>query len=99
MNSRTILLSLGLLGAGCGHVTRPPLTGTTELDHDSGKVCAAHCDTIGMRLAAVVIMSDRTGCVCEPRDGTTARASAAASFVQQVPDEEQERARHRRSKH
>jgi len=35
---------------------------------DSAKICARHCDTIGMRLSAVAIMANNVGCVCQPNE-------------------------------
>lgn len=44
--------------------------------------CARHCATLGMRLAAVVVVHSTGGCVCEPKDraaDATSRGGAAVA--------------------
>lgn len=43
--------------------------------------CANHCRTLGMRLAAVVVVANSGGCVCEPSDGTASGPSGAAAVA------------------
>jgi hypothetical protein len=70
-----------LLCASC--TTARPVSSTRSLPEDTPAVCARHCDSIGMRLAAVVIIADSEGCVCEPREASraTSREAAAAAGI------------------
>lgn len=45
---------------------------------DAAKICAAHCESIGMRLSAVAIMASNVGCVCQFQPGPPAPAAAVA---------------------
>jgi len=75
--------------------TRPV---TYSLNKDAPKVCADHCQSMGMRLAAVVIIANREGCVCEPENARVASApSTAASIAPVLVDEEQ--AQHQQQHH
>lgn len=70
-----------LLCASC--TTARAVSGARSLPKDTPAVCASHCDSIGMRLAAVVIIADSEGCVCEPREasGAQSREAAAAAAI------------------
>ena len=72
-----------LLGLALGCTTARPVGTARSLPKDTPQVCAQHCDSIGMRLAAVVIIANSEGCVCEPKDATPAapRAGAAAAGI------------------
>lgn len=48
------------------------------LPRERASECATHCDTLGMRLSAVVIIMDSAGCVCEPRGAASPAPAAAA---------------------
>ncbi len=56
--------------------------------------CASHCEELGMKLTAVVIISSSAGCVCEPEDAQTraSQAGAAAAMGGQVIEEEKAQA-------
>jgi len=52
-----------------------------SLPADLPNQCEKHCDSMGMRLSAIVIIVSNSGCVCEPRkqdDSQPGGASAAA---------------------
>jgi hypothetical protein len=73
--ARTIALAAVLLsgcatnvGTSSGHYVPPTAAGT----------CQAQCQAIGLELAAVVVMADNVGCVCQPKGATAARASSTA---------------------
>jgi hypothetical protein len=71
------IAALGLLVGACA--TNPPVGGVYSVPKDAGTRCVRHCESLEMRLAALVIISNSTGCVCEPRDSAPARTSARAS--------------------
>lgn len=58
--------------------------------------CVAHCAEIDMKLAAVVIISNSAGCVCEPREEQlkASLAGAAAAAGGQMIEEEKARQQH-----
>ncbi len=83
-----------LLAAGCA--TAPAVSGAFRLDRESGQKCRAHCESLDMRLGAVVIVMNSTGCVCEPKDlprgareGAAGTGAVAATIVLQ--QEQQQR--------
>jgi hypothetical protein len=80
-NPHGFVLAGLLLCVSC--TTTRPVSGVLSLPKDTPQVCAKHCDSIGMRLAAVVIISSSEGCVCEPNEGAraTAREGAAAAGI------------------
>jgi hypothetical protein len=47
-----------------------------SLPRERASECLAHCDTLGMRLTAVVVIMDSAGCVCEPQAAPAPSASA-----------------------
>lgn len=53
-------------------------SGLTTVPPDAGQTCQTHCDTIGMDLAAVAVMANNVGCVCQPKN-TQADASSAVA--------------------
>jgi hypothetical protein len=93
MNLR-LLLPL-LLVAGC--VTTPPVSSSVRVDPAARPQCEQHCGALGMKMTAVVIYSNRTGCVCEPVDApapssavSSTKAGAAVSAAGEVVNEEEE---------
>jgi hypothetical protein len=66
------LLSLLVLAEGCA--MSPPVQGAAggELHPERAQECYANCQTLGMRLSAVVVMMNHAGCVCEPLSAPTA---------------------------
>jgi len=65
----------------CACSTSRPVGLTRSLNTDTPAVCAKLCESMGMGLGAVVIISSSEGCVCEPRDAprsASARAATAA---------------------
>ena len=76
----TTALVLALALAGCA-VNKAALAVSKDLAAD----CAKHCDTLEMRLTAVVVVAGSGGCVCEPRsapatqDATRTGAAGAAA--------------------
>lgn len=67
-----LLLALGLFGSGCavgraaGVYSEIPRERTTE--------CQEICTKLDLQLAAVVVVLNTTGCVCEPKNRATAPA-------------------------
>jgi hypothetical protein len=51
---------------------------------DSAKICAKHCDTIGMRLSAVAIMANNVGCVCQPNEPVKTEATPQARAEEEL---------------
>lgn len=70
------LLLLALVAPGCAvhsaAIYSPPPERATE--------CRSYCGALDMRLAAVVIIMNSAGCVCEPRDAPLADGAGAASI-------------------
>jgi hypothetical protein len=83
-------LLLCLLSTGC--VTQAAAHGTVPKERATE--CVAHCDELGMKLAAVVIIRNSAGCVCEPKDAQARATSsvAAAAGGALIADEEEEQA-------
>ncbi len=72
-----LLLLLALAAPGCAVKGAanyaPPRERATE--------CVSYCDALSMRLAAVVIISNSAGCVCEPTDAARAADRGAAAIA------------------
>jgi hypothetical protein len=84
-------LLLGLLSAGC--VTQAATFGSVPKERATE--CVSHCEALGMKLSAVVIIRSSAGCVCEPT-GADSRATgsvAAAAGGALIADEEEEQQR------
>lgn len=71
--------SLGwlLILAGCA-TTNPAVDPHFKLRPETRPECTARCSEMGMRLGAVVLIQNSAGCVCEPEEGVTSAARAAA---------------------
>lgn len=72
-----LALALVASATGCG-VTRAAWRVSKDLAAD----CVKHCAVLDMRLAAVVVVADAGGCVCEPKGAPATespRASSAAA--------------------
>ena len=62
---KRIVLALGLCAA-C--TTSLPVSGVYSVGKDAASQCVRHCESLDLRFAALVIMANSTGCICEPRD-------------------------------
>ena len=86
-----LLLGLLTLGSATDPATYRPL------HKERADECVAHCNTLDMKLAAVVVIKSSAGCVCTPKDAppgasvTSAGAAAAGGAV--IAAEEEEAAR------
>lgn len=71
---------LALLVAGCA---ARPVSGLTTIPRDTPATCENVCGNMGLKLGAVVVVSNEIGCVCEkgPSDHAAAGASAATLGV------------------
>ena len=69
-----LLPLLCLLSAGC--TTASATLG--PVPRERATECVSHCEALGMKLTAMVIISSSAGCVCEPKDART-RASLAGA--------------------
>lgn len=74
----TRLALILLLASACTTVS--PIRGVT-LEKDTGDQCTHHCGDLGMRMSAVVIISNMTGCVCEPREAKTGQQGGASAVT------------------
>lgn len=85
-----LLPLLCLLSAGC--TTARATWGSVPKERATE--CVSHCETLGMKLTAVVIISSSAGCVCEPEDARTraSLAGAAAATGGELLEEEKARA-------
>jgi hypothetical protein len=74
------LPSLGLLLlAGC--VTSPPVSSNIRLDPAARPQCEHHCQALGLQMTAIVLYSNRAGCVCELRQAKASGASSGGATV------------------
>jgi len=48
--------------------TSLPVSGVYSVGKDAASQCIKHCESLDLRFAALVIMANSTGCICEPRD-------------------------------
>ena len=64
---KRILVILGLC-AGWACTTSLPVSGVYSVGKDAASQCVRHCESLDLRFAALVIMANSTGCICEPRD-------------------------------
>jgi hypothetical protein len=62
---KRIVLVLALCAA-C--TTSLPVSGVYSVAKDAGSQCVRHCESLDLRFAALVIIANSTGCICEPRD-------------------------------
>jgi hypothetical protein len=72
----------GLLLCACS--TARPVGFARQLNADTPAVCARHCEAMGMRLGAVVIIESAEGCVCEPARAAAHGGAAGASITPAV---------------
>jgi hypothetical protein len=69
------LLVVPLLTAGCA--TTPAVEAGVKVRPETRPECAAHCETLGMRLGAIVLIRNAAGCVCELREAPPAPGAGA----------------------
>ncbi len=94
---RSIVLgAVAVVGASCA--TAPAVSPSVRLRPETRPECVANCEQLGLRLAAIVLIRDSAGCVCEPREapaGSTADARGAAAIAAgaaiAVDEDEQQR--------
>ncbi|HVP68407.1 MAG TPA: hypothetical protein VMT17_14225 [Anaeromyxobacteraceae bacterium] len=72
---RFFLLSL-LVFASC--VTAPAVGYGVKVDPDTKPSCAALCQEMGLRLGAIVLVRNSSGCVCVVPESSTDAAPRAA---------------------
>ncbi|BDG01881.1 hypothetical protein [Anaeromyxobacter oryzae] len=72
---RLVAAVVALLAAGCA--TSPAVDPSVRLRPETRPECAAHCEQLGMRLGAVVLIKNAAGCVCQPREAPPAQGTAA----------------------
>ena len=66
---RIFVALLGLAAAGTSACTTSlPVSGVYSVGKDAAAQCVHHCESLDLRFAALVIMANSTGCICEPRD-------------------------------
>jgi hypothetical protein len=72
------LFGLCLLGTACAMVA-PPVSPNVTLPPDTAQKCVAVCGGMGLKMSAVVVVADKSGCVCEPADAPAPHAAGGAS--------------------
>jgi hypothetical protein len=83
---KRIILAL-LLCTAC--TTSLPVSGVYSVGRDAATQCVRHCEGLDLRFAALVIMANSTGCICEPRDEPPeahARVLSHAAGALQIAD-------------
>ncbi|SEM63594.1 hypothetical protein SAMN05444354_12022 [Stigmatella aurantiaca] len=94
---KTLLPLLCLLATGCTTHRATNLS----LPKERATECAANCESLDMKLSAMVVISNSVGCVCEPKDAspqTETRRTAAATASGAILAEEDDKARADRTK-
>lgn len=81
-----LALALGLSGSGC--VVGRAAGAYSEIPRERTTECQEICTKLDLQMAAVVVVLNTTGCVCEPR---TARAPATPVSSLASPAEESTR--------
>ena len=96
MNKKVMALFLLSL-VGCKTQTMGPVNSdNTEVPRVQKNTCMNLCSNIDMQLGAMVIISNRAGCVCEVKPGTARKggsASTAAGAAVALLEEDEERRR------
>lgn len=83
---KRIFLAL-FLCTGC--MTSLPVSGVYSVGKDAATQCVQHCEGLSLRFAALVIMANSTGCICEPKDEPPeahARVLSHAAGALQIAD-------------
>lgn len=94
--TRALLIAAALTAAGC--MTAPAVTPGMQLRRETRQECVAHCQALGMRLSAVVLVRNAAGCVCsEPGavsavEGGGSAVNAGAYLVALEEEDERRRA-------
>lgn len=88
--TRTILAAVVIALAGC--VTAPAVDPSFRLRPETRGECITHCETLGMRLGAVVLVRNSAGCVCEeirsePRAAGGGAAVTAGAYIVALEEE------------
>jgi hypothetical protein len=71
------LLASALAASGC--TIDKAVGGGARLSPALAADCADHCRTLDMRLTAVVVVANRGGCVCDPKDRPSASVGGGAA--------------------
>ena len=84
----SMVLLTGLAGCAPGYMQASDL----EAKHQGPSFCAARCEELGMRMAALVLVSDSLpGCVCQPvypQKGAPAKGAPPATKPAPSEDED-----------
>ena len=94
---RTALPLRCLLATGCATYRATNFS----LPKERATECAANCESMDMKLSAMVVISNSVGCVCEPKAAspqTETRRTAAATASGAILAEEDDKARAGRAK-
>jgi hypothetical protein len=88
--TRGVLAAALLALAGC--VTAPAVDPSFKLRPETRSECVTHCQTLGMRLGAVVLVRNSAGCVCEeirsePRAAGGGAAVSAGAYLVALEEE------------
>lgn len=73
------LALVALLAAACATV--PAVSPGVQVAPDSRPACAANCEKMGLRLAAVVLVRNSVGCVCAVPEAAPAGGAPSAGAV------------------
>jgi len=74
---RTALLAALVTSFGCTVVNA--VSAGVTLPKERALECKAHCEAIDMKLAALVLIMNHAGCVCEPRAASASLSGGAAA--------------------
>jgi hypothetical protein len=85
--TKTLVLLLGLCGAGCAAMVGT--SGPIYVPKDAATTCSTHCKDIGLALSSVVIMANTVGCVCSAASPASSSGASGGGMAALIMEEEQ----------
>jgi hypothetical protein len=70
-------LALVAVAVACACAVAPPVSPLRTVPADTAQQCTNVCAAMGLTMAAVVVVADKSGCVCEPSAGQGPHAAGA----------------------
>jgi len=89
---KRVFVIVALLSGGC--TVKNAIGDFSTLTREPVDQCITHCESVGLDLAAFVLIMDHAGCVCEPREraasGRAGAAAAGGAAIQMVVQQQQQ---------
>jgi hypothetical protein len=83
-----LTLAVAMLACACA----APTAGVRALSPDVTAKCVDTCKSMGLKMQAVVVVANRTGCVCEPSDTAPRASRSPVGAVEMIIAMEQDQA-------